>query len=167
VAGQAAAAARGFMKNFLIKTFVSVFGLGHLPYAPGTWGTFGAFIFWQLYFKNVWIVEYIFVVVILSILGIYFSGLAERIYKVKDSQHIVIDEFCGYLVSMIMVPTGIFWGIAGFILFRLFDIFKPVPIRQLEKLPLGLGVMADDLMAGVYVVVILNVARYFISYLLI
>lgn len=155
------------MKNFAIKTFVSVLGLGHLPYAPGTWGTLGAFLFWQFYLRNVGIVEYLVVLVLLSILGIYFSGLAERIYKVKDSQHIVVDEFCGYLVSMILVPTGIFWGIAGFILFRLFDIFKPNPIRQLEKLPLGLGVMADDLMAGVYVAVILNVASYFVSYLLI
>jgi phosphatidylglycerophosphatase A len=155
------------MKNFAIKTFVSVFGLGHLPYAPGTWGTLGGFLFWQFYLKNVSGPEYLLILVLLTIFGTYLSGLAEGIYKCKDSQHIVIDEFCGYLLSMILVPTGLIWGIAGFILFRLFDIFKPSPIRQLEKLPLGLGVMADDLMAGVYVAVILNVASYFISYLLI
>lgn len=155
------------MKNFLIKTFVSVFGLGHLPYAPGTWGTLGGFLFWQFYLKNAGRPEYLLILVLLIVLGIYLSGLAESIYKVKDSQHIVIDEFCGYLVSMFMIPKALIWGIAGFILFRLFDIFKPVPIRQLEKLPLGLGVMADDLMAGVYTMVILSVARYFISYLLI
>ena len=155
------------MKKFAIKAFVSVFGLGHLPYAPGTWGTFGAFLFWQFYLKNVSGPEYLLILVLLTVFGVYLSGLAERIYKCKDSQHIVIDEFCGYLVSMILVPIGLTWGIAGFILFRLFDIFKPSPIRQLEKLPLGLGVMADDLMAGVYVAIILNVASYFVSYLLI
>ena len=155
------------MKKFLIKTFTSVFGLGYLPCAPGTWGTFGAFLFWQFYFKNTSIKEYLLILVLLIIFGVYLSSAAERIYKCKDSQHIVIDEFCGYLLSMAFIPIGIAWGIIGFILFRLFDIFKPNPIRQLEKLPLGLGVMADDLMAGVYVAIILNVGSYFISYLLI
>ena len=149
------------MKNFLVKTYVSVFGLGHLPVAPGTWGTFGGAIFWYYYLRHVDIKLYLIVTIILSVIGIYLSSIAERIYKCKDSQHIVVDEFCGYLVGMICVPIGIYWGIAGFILFRIFDIFKPVPIRQLEKLPLGLGVMADDLMAGVYTAIILNVAKFF------
>ena len=155
------------MKKFLIKTFVSVFGLGYLPTAPGTWGTFGAFLFWQLYFKHVSTQTYLLVLFVIILLGIYVSSSAERIYKCKDSQYIVIDEFCGYLLGMVLVPSGVLWGLLGFGLFRLFDIFKPNPIRQLEKLPLGLGVMADDLMAGVYTAVILNVASYFISYLLI
>jgi phosphatidylglycerophosphatase A len=149
------------MKNFAIKAFVSVFGLGHLPVAPGTWGTLGGFVFWQYYLKYTDVRSFILVVIIISLLGIYFSSLAERIYNCKDSQHIVIDEFCGFLVGMIGVPVGIFWGLAGFVLFRIFDIFKPMPIRQLEKLPLGLGVMADDLMAGVYTAIILHVAMLF------
>ncbi len=155
------------MKNFLIKTFVSVFGLGYLPVAPGTWGTFGAFLFWQFYFKYTSIQTYLLVLFLVILLGVYLSSSAEHIYKHKDSQHIVVDEFCGYLLGMLFIPTGILWGVLGFILFRLFDIFKPHPIRQLEKLPLGLGVMADDLMAGVYTAIILNVVSYFISYLLI
>jgi len=149
------------MKNFLIKTFTSVFGLGHLPYAPGTWGTTGAFVFWQFYFKYVDVRSYILALMLLTVIAIVLCGMAERIYKCKDSPHIVVDEFCGYLVGMIGIPIGIYWGIAGFILFRLFDIWKPQPIRQLEKLPLGLGVMADDLMAGVYTAIILGVSSYF------
>ena len=155
------------MKNFAVKTFVTVFGLGNMPVAPGTWGTFGAFMFWQFYFKYLGIRSYLIILILLTLVAVRLCTVAEKIYRKKDSQNIVVDEFCGYLVGMIGVPLGFFWGLAGFVLFRIFDIFKPKPIRQLEKLPSGQGVMADDLMAGVYTAIILNVASYFISYLLI
>lgn len=153
------------MKKKVSIIWATVFGVGFLPYAPGTWGSIVAFFAWFLFFKELSVFSYLILIIILSLLSIYFCNEFERIYKVKDSQYIVVDEFCGYLLGMFMVPTGIFWGLAGLVLFRIFDIWKPVPIRKFEKLPSGLGVMADDLFAGVYVALILNLVVYFISYL--
>jgi len=147
------------MKNFLVKTFSSVFGLGYIPVAPGTFGTFGAFILWFFFYKDLAPSLYIGALIVIIVFSCYIAQLAENVYKVKDSQKIVIDELCGYLVTMSFAGKGLFIGLLGFALFRLFDILKPWPVRKFEDLPGGIGVVMDDVMAGVYGALVLLIVR--------
>jgi len=150
-------------KTFINKLLSTFFGLGLLPAAPGTWGAFGAFILWLFFFRHMDLRLYVLIVILLSAVGVYASDFAEKnIFKKHDSPHIVIDEACGFFVSMIGVSTGIYWGIAGFILFRIFDIWKPYPVNKTQELPGGYGIMFDDITAGIYVAIILNAAGYFL-----
>jgi phosphatidylglycerophosphatase A len=91
-------------------------------------------------------------------LNIILKYIAEKVLHERDSSHIVIDEFCGYLFSMLFIPFSITNALAAFFLFRVFDILKPFPIRKSETvLKGGYGIMADDIMAAVYTNVILQI----------
>ncbi|HOW16467.1 MAG TPA: phosphatidylglycerophosphatase A [bacterium] len=143
------------MKNIFVRSFVSVLGLGYIPVAPGTFGTLGGFLFWYFYARHMSQFSLLMLTLVLIILSCYISSLAEKVYNEKDSQKIVIDEFCGYLVSILFVGKQLYMGLLGFALFRLFDIFKPWPVRNFERLPKGIGVVMDDVMAGLYAGIIL------------
>lgn len=143
------------MKNIFVRSFVSVFGLGYIPVAPGTFGTLGGFLFWYFYARHMLPLHLLILTFVLIILSCYISTLAEKVYNEKDSQKIVIDEFCGYLVTILFAGKQLYVGLLGFALFRLFDIFKPWPVRNFERLPKGIGVVMDDVMAGIYAGIIL------------
>ena len=100
-------------------------------------------------------------IVVATAIGIPAATLEARGCGVKDPSHVVIDEVAGQLVALIACP--IFWKplVVGFILFRAFDILKPPPIRRLEKLPEGTGIVVDDLGAGVYGLLVLQVLLHF------
>ena len=85
------------------------------------------------------------------------SSLAVNIYKSKDPGQIVIDEVCGYLFTMVLIPFS--WGyvITGFLLFRILDILKPYPIRNIEKLRNGYGIVLDDVLAGIYANILMQI----------
>ncbi len=103
----------------------------------------------------------VFILLLFS-LGTWTSDEAERSLG-KDSGHIVIDEFCGYLISVLFVPKTIGYLFAAFVLFRLFDIFKPPPIRNIEKaVPGGAGIMLDDVMAGIMANICIQLWIYFL-----
>lgn len=106
---------------------------------------------------------YIILTVALTLIGTYASSRAEKLIGRKDPGCIVIDEFCGYLVSMALLPVTTFNLIAAFVLFRFFDILKPQPIRALQKIGGGTGVMADDIVAGLAANLILQGWRIWIS----
>ena len=135
---------------------------GRFPAAPGTAGTIVG-IFLYVLIKHLAPGPYFALCILISLLGIWTAGRAEAILGAKDSPSIVIDEIAGFLVAMFMVPTS--WGFiaAGFLLFRAFDIAKPWPLRRLEKLQGGLGVMLDDIGAGMYTNFVLQAAAFFIS----
>jgi phosphatidylglycerophosphatase A len=97
------------------------------------------------------------------LVGIWAAGQAEIILGRKDSPSIVIDEIAGFLTAMFMVPSGWLFLLTGFLLFRVFDIFKPWPLRRLEGLHGGFGVMLDDVGAGVYTNIVLQIAAFLIS----
>lgn len=151
------------MKNLFIKGFVSVFGLGYIPVAPGTFGTLGAFFMWAVFLRGISSFWYILITAFLIVLSFYIATLAERIYQSKDSQHIVIDEVCGYLVTMLFAGNSLLIGFLGFALFRLFDILKPWPVRRMEQLYGGAGVVMDDVMAGVYGFLVLRILSFFVG----
>lgn len=149
---------------------ISTCGVGLIPFAPGTFGALvGLVIFYGLFIACKAAPQYfqaslILVSVIVSALGIWAGNRGEKIFGEKDAQRIVVDEVAGQLISFILIapllvaelsnPTVII--ILGFLLFRAFDIFKPYPIKQLQDLPAGLGVMFDDIVAGIYAAVVLS-----------
>lgn len=151
------------MKNFLIKTCSSVFGLGYMPVAPGTFGTLGAFILWLVFFRYLDRSSFMVALVLIIFFSCYIAELASKIYKAKDPQKIVIDELCGFLVAVSFSGRSLLMGLLGFALFRLFDILKPWPVKKFESLPGGLGIVMDDVMAGVYGAFVLGIVSYFIG----
>ena len=133
------------------------FGAGCSPKAPGTMGTLLAVgIYLPLSYLPLW--AYGLAVLLLSIVGIALCGRAARDLGVHDHPGIVWDEIAGFLLTMFAAPAGWLWIAVGFVLFRLFDIWKPWPIRWLDRhVHGGLGIMLDDLLAGLFAAVCLQV----------
>ncbi len=128
---------------------------------PGTWGTILAFFIF--YFLPEFTTQTLILITILVFaLGVWASNNLEKIYG-EDPQFIVIDEAVGFLVTVVFLPKSfLFWAL-GVALFRLFDIWKPFPIRNFEKFPNGFGVMLDDVFAGVYANLTLQILFYFLG----
>jgi phosphatidylglycerophosphatase A len=151
---------------------ITTFGVGYLPLAPGTWGSMvGVLIYlafaslesaavarfvpqgWTesqvmawLHFGN------LFLFLGFCLIGIWAANRATLLFKDKDPSQAVVDEVIGQLLVFLFIPFTFSWKLilAGFVLFRIFDIWKPYPIDSLQNLPAGIGVCADDLLAGVY-----------------
>jgi len=142
----------------IILFFSSVFGLGYVKYAPGTFGSFAGILLWAFFVPQNYAAQLFFVAVMFAF-SVIFAHLAEEIYGNKDDQRIVIDEVAGVWVSVAFLPKTIFFLVAGFLLFRLFDIKKPFFIKKLQAVRGGLGVTIDDIAAGVAVNLILQIVR--------
>lgn len=131
---------------------IATFGVGYLPLIPGTFGSMvGVAIFLLL---QVWPLQLVFIAVIV-VLGVWAASRTERLLGRKDPGKVVVDEVAGQMISLMPLAfladgPWLVWVIVSFNLFRLFDIFKPYPARRFEGLPGGFGIMADDLVAGVY-----------------
>ncbi|OQX34517.1 MAG: phosphatidylglycerophosphatase A [Oceanospirillales bacterium LUC14_002_19_P2] len=133
------------------------FGSGLAPKAPGTFGTLAAIPLYLL-LSQLSLPVYVVVLVLASMLGIWLCGKTAKDLGVHDHPGIVWDEFCGYWLTMLAAPAGWLWIIVGFILFRLFDIWKPWPISLADKrMPGGMGIMVDDLIAGLYALIVMQV----------
>jgi len=153
------------------------FGAGFIPFAPGTWGSVvGLLIAYGLIWTfslNVVLLQNSLLVagLVLAAVGVWASTRAEGIFDRKDAGQIVIDEVCGQVISFVFIAPYMarlgsgwwWWLIAGFLLFRAFDIFKPYPINRLQSLTGGVGVMIDDVLAGIYAAVLLSLALFFVS----
>ena len=137
----------------------TVFYIGKLPLAPGTWSSILAVLCWYFLFQSV----NHFVLPAISIFLFLIGGIASdtivKDSKEHDPSRIVIDEWVGQWVALSMMPINIRTGVVAFVAFRIFDIIKPGPVRKMEKIPGGWGIMADDVMAGImayFVVLIFN-----------
>jgi phosphatidylglycerophosphatase A len=170
----------GKKKNLLdyFSLAVTTFGVGYIPLAPGTWGSaVGVLIYLAFrqfeatavnYFSTrgaaemqttAWIhVANAILFLLFCLLGIWAASRATQLFRHKDPSEAVVDEVIGQLLTFLFVPFDISWKyiLAGFLLFRVFDIWKPYPIDSLQNLPAGIGVCADDILAGVYAGVILS-----------
>lgn len=125
------------------------FGSGLMPRAPGTWGTLAAVPVYLLLTSASWSL-YALITIVLFFLGVWVSDKVSKDLGIHDYKGIVWDEVVGYLATMFLAPQGWLWMVLGFVLFRLFDIWKPYPIRLIdEKVGSGLGIMLDDLAAAV------------------
>ena len=132
------------------------FGAGALPNAPGTWGTLMALPFYLL-LTRLPVPAYLALTIVLFAVGIWICGKAGRVLGVHDHGAIVWDEMVGFWVTMVAAPSGWLWIVAGFVLFRLFDIWKPWPIYWLDRrVSGGFGVMVDDVLAGIYAALCLH-----------
>jgi len=135
----------------LIATF---FGIGYMKPGPGTWGSAAGLILWAGLASQLPASARTLTVIILAgvvtLIGIPAATQVARAFAKKDPQFVVIDEVAGQLIALIAAPLTWKTFLAGFILFRAFDIVKPPPVRQLEKLPEGTGIVLDDVAAGLY-----------------
>lgn len=136
-------------------------GSGASPWAPGTMGTLAAIIpyFW---FAQLALPFYLLMLLITSLIGIWLCGRTSQDLGVHDHGGIVWDEFVGFWITMLAAPAGLIWVAIGFVLFRIFDILKPWPIRWLDRqVHGGLGIMLDDILAGVFAFISLQTIAWF------
>lgn len=139
------------------------FGTGLMPAAPGTWGTLAAFPLYLLMMDTHWSV-YLLLTLIAFILGVWVSDKVTKDLGMHDYKGIVWDEVVGYLLTMFLAPKGFAWMVLGFILFRIFDIWKPQPIRYIDqKIHGGLGIMLDDVGAAVPAWLIMQIIAWSFS----
>ena len=155
-------------------------GVGLIPLAPGTWGSaVGVVVYLALgraaqttfdyvvtrgldlspqTFQTLLTTTLLLVVFVISLAGTWAATRAEKLFGKKDPGAVVVDEVAGQLVAFLFVPWGAGWWtvVACFVAFRVFDIWKPYPVRRLEDLGGGLGVMADDLLAGFYAAALMS-----------
>jgi len=167
------------LRDYLALAFAT-WGVGYAPLAPGTFGSavgVGIYLLLQTASAQVsayglahgWSLDLIsslrmalmlLLVTMLTIVGVWAASRTEKLLGRKDPGVVVVDEVAGQLIAFLFVPMNSGWWviILGFIAFRLFDIWKPYPIRRLESLESGLGIMADDVLAGVYAAILISFA---------
>jgi phosphatidylglycerophosphatase A len=144
--------------NVIFKYIATLGFVGYLPVAPGTFGSLVAFGLFILLRPSTFI--HIFILFLIIPLGVISSQHAERLLNDRDSRHIVIDEFCGYLFSVLFIPFSTGSALIAFFLFRFFDILKPFPVKKIGfVLSGGKGIMADDIVAALYANLILQILR--------
>ena len=132
----------------LSEWLATCFKIGHLPIAPGTWGSLAAVIGWWLWLQNLDPLVFIVLIITIFIIGVFATNIIINHTGEKDPSRVVIDEVAGQWLGLFMLPDGTLYIAGAFILFRFLDILKPWPIRQLEQFPKGWGVMLDDMLAG-------------------
>ncbi|KEQ16880.1 phosphatidylglycerophosphatase A family protein [Endozoicomonas numazuensis] len=143
-----------------VHFFAFGLGSGLSPVAPGTFGTLAAIPFY-LVFQYLPLWNYLLVLAVSIVLGIWLCGKTSKDLGVHDHPGIVWDEFVGYWITMLVAPSGWEWVLTGFILFRIFDIWKPWPIGWLDqKVHGGLGIMIDDIIAGIFALISLQVIAH-------
>lgn len=139
------------------------FGLGSglSPMAPGTTGTMAAIPLAWLMAEYLTLPLYLAVTLVAMVLGFWICGRSSEMLGVHDHRGIVWDEFVGYFITMIAVPQTWYWILLGFLLFRFFDIFKPWPAKQFDaSLHNGVGIMIDDVIAGLYALACMHLCIY-------
>ncbi|MFA5088764.1 MAG: phosphatidylglycerophosphatase A [Candidatus Omnitrophota bacterium] len=136
------------MSNNFIRLVSTFFYIGYLPAAPGTAASVAGAVLYVLLSQS--LLMYLTVTSAIIALGFYVSGKMEDLTKQKDPSCIVIDEVAGILITFFMLPMTFPVVITGFFLFRAFDMFKIYPVNKFEELGGGVGIMMDDLFAGLY-----------------
>lgn len=139
--------------------------VGHIKPGPGTWGSAIGVILWLLAEESVgesWRTPAVFgIAVLLTVVGIKAATLVERATGIEDPSFVIVDEIVGQLFTLIGAPITWKTAVAGFLLFRLFDIIKPFPVRRLERFPEGIGIVMDDIGAGLYSLAVLHLLLHF------
>lgn len=149
--------------NLIIKVLAFGFWFGRAPIAPGTIGTLpGLLLVWILWHTNS--LTYCIVLIISFVIAIYVSGKHSKISGIEDDPQIVIDEIVGIMAALIFIDPSLFNLIAGFLIFRIIDILKPFPISIIDrKIKGGIGIVADDIAAGIVTNVIIQCGYLLVS----
>lgn len=136
--------------NQLIMALATGLYVGNIPKAPGTWGSLAALLPW-FFIKDLSLSTYLLLLVTLFVIGFFVSGSAEKIIDSPDAGCIVIDEILGMFITLIAAPAHPLAWVLGFLLFRIFDIWKPFPVSWFDqRIHGGVGIMMDDVVAGCY-----------------
>jgi len=139
-------------------------GSGFVPFAPGTCGSLAALVIWWYLLAPFGLLTQLLVIAAVYALGSWLTARVQARYRVIDDGAIVIDEFVGQWLALLAIPQDLLLALAGFALFRLFDIWKPGPIRWLERRLGGAqGVMADDVLAGLFAAAVLQITLFVIA----
>lgn len=140
----------------------TMFYIGKIPFASGTWGSLVALILWYLIKPK--IIDPLFLLITggLFFIGIAVSEIITRELDNHDPKEIVIDEWVGMWIALYLVPHSIFWGLVSFFLFRFFDIFKPGPVQIMDDIHSPIGVMLDDVVAGILALLVTQSLMYYI-----
>ncbi|TKB07592.1 phosphatidylglycerophosphatase A [Desulforhopalus sp. IMCC35007] len=144
------------MNQFIMAIATGLYA-GKMKKAPGTWGSLAAFVPW-FFLKDLSLTSYLVMLVCVFVLGFFVSGSAEKILDTPDAGCIVIDEILGMFITLLAAPAHPIAWLLGFALFRLFDIFKPFPVSWFDqRIHGGIGIMMDDVVAGIYALICLQV----------
>jgi phosphatidylglycerophosphatase A len=139
----------------------TAFGVGRLDPGPGSWGSAATVLLWSAIAyalpTSLRTPVLVAAAVLVTLVGIPASTQVARASATKDPQFVVIDEVAGQLIALVAVPLAWKTFLVSFILFRAFDILKPPPVRQLEKLPEGTGIVLDDVAAGFYALLVMQI----------
>ncbi|CAG35478.1 phosphatidylglycerophosphatase A family protein [Desulfotalea psychrophila] len=147
--------------NKLIMILATGFYSGLLPKAPGTWGSLVAILLW-LPLRGLSLPHYLLMLLLVFILGFLVAGTAEKLMNRPDAGAIVIDEILGMFITLMFAPNHPMAWFIGFIFFRIFDIWKPAPVSWFDQhMHGGLGIMLDDVMAGIYALASLQLFWFF------
>ena len=142
----------------------TVFYIGRLPLAPGTWCSFIAFLLW--YFIRSFNIEGVFILyasLVLFFIGVAVSTIYSESLGEDDPSEIVIDEWVGQWIALWLIPHSFIWGFVSFLFFRVFDIFKPGPVQIMDDIKSGTGIMMDDVIAGILALLVTQSLIYFIG----
>lgn len=144
--------------NQLIMAVATGLYVGMIPWAPGTWGSLAALLPWLL-IKDLTLLLYLAVLAAVFVLGFFAAGSAEKILDRPDAGAIVIDEFLGMFITLTLAPAHPAAWLLGFIFFRIFDIAKPFPVSWFDQhIHGGIGIMMDDVIAGLYALISLQLS---------
>ena len=149
--------------NKIAEITSTVFYIGRLPLAPGTWCSFIAFLSWfylRFYIEGVFI---LYASLILFFIGVAVSTIHSEVIKKDDPSEIVIDEWVGQWIALWLIPHSFYWGFASFLLFRFFDISKLGPVQGMDDIKSGTGIMMDDVVAGILALLVTQSLYYFIG----
>ena len=149
--------------NKIAEITSTVFYIGRLPLAPGTWCSFIAFLSWfylRFYIEGVFI---LYASLILFFIGVAVSTIHSEVIKKDDPSEIVIDEWVGQWIALWLIPHSFYWGFASFVLFRFFDISKLGPVQRMDDIKSGTGIMMDDVVAGILALLVTQSLYYFIG----
>ena len=149
--------------NKIAEITSTVFYIGRLPLAPGTWCSFIAFLSWfylRFYIEGVFI---LYASLILFFIGVAVSTIHSEVIKKDDPSEIVIDEWVGQWIALWLIPHSFYWGFVSFVLFRFFDISKLGPVQEMDDIKSGTGIMMDDVVAGILALLVTQSLYYFIG----
>ena len=148
--------------NIFEKMLGSGFFTGYIPIVPGTFGSLAGLLIYYIpgFEKPVIILP---AIIVFTVYGIYVGNKFDKVYG-KDPRQCTIDEVVGMWISLLFLPKQIVISILAFIIWRAFDIVKPFPAKNLEKLEGGLGIMIDDVVSGLYSLIVLQIFLYFFKF---
>lgn len=147
------------MKRFLVTILGSFFYTGFFPVAPASFASLIWLVVWLYVPGAHWMTHWVAIAVLLPA-AVVISGIMEKYYG-EDASCIVIDEVVGMQITLLLSPVTLGAGLAGFVLFRIFDIAKPFPAGRSQKLPGGVGVVIDDVIAGLYSLAVMTLLGHF------